>query len=78
MEFIINYSQLLPRMEASDKDNLLKLMDMCDSLRQIEFPYSCDQRMLLSNVNTLEKFFSRFVDSVLTQHIVVSKPLHCF
>lgn len=71
MEFIISYSQLLPRMESSGKENLLKLMDMCDRLRQL-ISSSIDQPTLLNEISILEKFFSRFVDSVLIQQITVS------
>ncbi|XP_065207501.1 protein inscuteable homolog isoform X2 [Planococcus citri] len=70
MEFIIGYSQLLPRMESNDKENLLKLMDMGDRLRQI-INTSIDQSALLNEINILEKFFSRFVDSVLIQQITL-------
>lgn len=69
-EFIISYSQLLPRMESSEKEDLLKLMDMCDRIRHTV--HSFNQQSCLTDVNILEKFFSRFVDSVLTQQIMVS------
>lgn len=72
MEFVTNYAQLLPRMESAGKENLLRLMDICDRLRQTVYSYVIDQPSLLNDVTTLEKFFSRFVDSVLTQQIAVS------
>lgn len=72
MEFIINYTQLLPRMESTGKENLLKLMDMCDRFRQTTYPFTTDQSSFLNDVHILDKFFSRFVDSVLTQQIIVS------